>query len=295
MMKNPLVSVGIPCYNRPEGLRRTLECITGQTYRNLEIIVSDNCSPDPEVERIGREFASKDSRIEYYRQDVNRGPTYNFQFVLEKATGEYFMWAADDDECKSTYVKECILPLLMNDALVLAYSEAIIRNFNGKKEYLWPSDLNTVGLNLSERLKKVLFNQHRNTEFYGLMRTKVIQQYNLKNFFGEDHVVVFFLAMRGEFIKVKPGLFVSGEGQTGCSNELIVATLGLKKGNLYFGYLNQMKYMIKTLFRYGSDLSRCEKMNLCIIILKRYFFVKKYRKAIISGLLVLFKDIKRNI
>ena len=206
--KQPLVSVGIPTYNRPEGLRRTLECITGQTYTNLEIIVSDNCSPGEETESVVREFMDGDSRIQYFRQEFNRGPTYNFQFVLEKATGEYFMWEADDDECKSTYVKECILPLLMNDALVLAYSEAIICNFNGKNEYLWSSDLNTVGLKLNERVKKVLFNQHRNTEFYGLMRSKVIQQYTWLNFFGEDHVIVFFLAMRGEFIKVKPGLFV---------------------------------------------------------------------------------------
>ncbi|MBU4370171.1 glycosyltransferase [Patescibacteria group bacterium] len=43
-----LVSVGIPTYNRPESLRRTLECITSQTYKNLEIIISDNCSPNQE-------------------------------------------------------------------------------------------------------------------------------------------------------------------------------------------------------------------------------------------------------
>lgn len=97
MTEGPLVSVGIPCYNRPEGLRRTLECIIGQTYLNLEIIVSDNCSPDPEVERVGRGFANKDLRVQYYRQNMNDGPMPNFQFVLEKATGEYFMWAADDD------------------------------------------------------------------------------------------------------------------------------------------------------------------------------------------------------
>ena len=45
----PLVTVGIPTYNRPEGLERTLACITQQTYPNLEIIISDNCSPGPEV------------------------------------------------------------------------------------------------------------------------------------------------------------------------------------------------------------------------------------------------------
>ncbi len=56
----PLVSVGIPIYNRAKGLRRTLECITGQTYKNLEIVVSDNFSPGPEREASVREFMAKD-------------------------------------------------------------------------------------------------------------------------------------------------------------------------------------------------------------------------------------------
>ena len=70
--KNPLVSVGIPTFNRPDGLRRTLECITNQTYKNLEIIVSDNCSPGPETEAVVREFMAKDRRIQYYRQENNK-------------------------------------------------------------------------------------------------------------------------------------------------------------------------------------------------------------------------------
>ena len=97
------MSVGIPTYNRPEGLRRTLQCITGQTYKNLEIIVSDNCSPGLETEDVVREFVLKDSRIKYFRQAENQGPTFNLKFVLEKATGEYFMWAADDDEWESQF------------------------------------------------------------------------------------------------------------------------------------------------------------------------------------------------
>jgi len=105
---NPLVSVGIPTYNRPEGLRRTLKCITGQTYKNLEIIVSDNCSPGPETEVVVREFMARDSRIQYYRQGENRGPGFNFKFVFEKASGEYFMWAADDDEWEPFYAERII-------------------------------------------------------------------------------------------------------------------------------------------------------------------------------------------
>ncbi len=107
MEEEPLVSVGIPCYNRPEGLRRTLECITGQTYRNLEIIISDNCSPNPDVERVGREFADRDQRVRYIRQIENLGMENNFQFVLNEANGEYFMWACDDDTFSLDYIEKC--------------------------------------------------------------------------------------------------------------------------------------------------------------------------------------------
>src|ERR1700722_11490914 len=90
--KSPLVSVGIPTYNRADGLRRTLRDICRQTYSNLEIIVSDNASPGEETEAVIREFADTDPRIKYYRQSSNKGAIANFRFVLANSTGEYFMW-----------------------------------------------------------------------------------------------------------------------------------------------------------------------------------------------------------
>ena len=98
MENHSLVSVGIPTYNRPQGLRLALECVTLQTYKNLEIIISDNFSTNPEVELVIKEYKDKDQRIRYFRNSENIGATKNFDLVLEKATGKYFMWAADDDE-----------------------------------------------------------------------------------------------------------------------------------------------------------------------------------------------------
>jgi len=103
-----LVSVGIPTYNRPEGLRRTLECISAQTYRKLEIIVSDNCSPTAETERVTREFMARDARIRFFRQAEALGVSGNFRFVLKQAAGEFFMWAADDDEWDPDFVCQCV-------------------------------------------------------------------------------------------------------------------------------------------------------------------------------------------
>src|ERR1700688_2286292 len=104
----PLVSVGIPTYNRPVGLRRTLEFICGQTYSNIEIIVSDNASLDPGTKSVAEEFAARDERIKYFRQRANIGAMENFRFVLAKASGDYFMWAADDDEWDPRFVETCL-------------------------------------------------------------------------------------------------------------------------------------------------------------------------------------------
>lgn len=118
---DPLVSVGIPCYNRPEYLRRTLECITGQTYKNLEIVISDNCSPNPNVEKVGMEFAEKDSRVHYFRQLENFGGAFNYKFILDKCTGKFFMCAADDDEWDKDFVKILLQGLLDNNDCIVAF------------------------------------------------------------------------------------------------------------------------------------------------------------------------------
>ena len=96
-MNNELVTIGVMSYNRPELLRLTLVGITKQTYQNLEIIITDNCSPNPNVDLVIKEFAERDSRIQYYRQEKNYGAGFSSPFVLKKASGNYFMWAADDD------------------------------------------------------------------------------------------------------------------------------------------------------------------------------------------------------
>jgi glycosyltransferase involved in cell wall biosynthesis len=111
----PVVSVGIPTYNRPEGLRRTLRCICEQSYKNIEIIVSDNCSPTPESMELVGEFQQRDPRVRFFRQQPSLGAFGNFQFVLQQAKGDFFMWAADDDEWHRDYIQECLCVFTSQD------------------------------------------------------------------------------------------------------------------------------------------------------------------------------------
>lgn len=131
----PLVSVGIPTYNRPDGLKRTLECILAQTYTNLEILVSDNASPNPEVEKIAREFASRDSRIIYYRQEENKGAVFNFKFVLKQAHGKFFMWAADDDYFATTdLISKLVSTAQENNCLLVFPNVNIVNKENSQTQ-----------------------------------------------------------------------------------------------------------------------------------------------------------------
>ena len=127
----PLCSVGIPTYNRPALLAATLQEIRTQTYPNLEIIISDNASPDADVEKTCRQAAAVDRRIWYIRQEENIGPSANFEFVFRQATGQYFMWAADDDRRSLTYIEKLVAALQARPAAVLCAMEACYETSDG--------------------------------------------------------------------------------------------------------------------------------------------------------------------
>ena len=103
---NPLISIGIPTYNRADGyLRETLESALQQTYQNIEIIVSDNCSTD-NTEAYIKSFT--DSRLRYFRQAQPIIPNSNYNFCLGKARGKYFLLLHDDDTIDRDFIETCM-------------------------------------------------------------------------------------------------------------------------------------------------------------------------------------------
>ena len=109
----PRVSIGMPVYNGESFIRKALDSLLAQTFTDFELIISDNASTDG-TEAICREYAAKDKRIRYVRQTENRGAMANFQFVLNEAVGDYFMWAAADDWQTSDFIELLITELDKN-------------------------------------------------------------------------------------------------------------------------------------------------------------------------------------
>src|SRR5262249_32325356 len=105
-----LVSIGLPTYNRADLLKRAVDSLLGQTYQNIELIISDNCSSDG-TQRVCQEYAAKDRRVRYHRQKENIGLLAIASFVLREARGEYFMWPSDDDWWDPRFIEYLKKPL----------------------------------------------------------------------------------------------------------------------------------------------------------------------------------------
>ncbi|HPB47191.1 MAG TPA: glycosyltransferase family A protein, partial [Exilispira sp.] len=94
MSIDPLVSVIIPVFNRTYELKRALESVVKQSYRNLEIIVIDDCS-SVDIKSIV-DFC-KDSRINYLRNDSNKGVSFSRNRGIVQSHGEYVAFLDSDD------------------------------------------------------------------------------------------------------------------------------------------------------------------------------------------------------
>jgi glycosyltransferase involved in cell wall biosynthesis len=132
----PKVSIGLPVYNGAKYLRKTLDCLLGQTFSDFELIISDDGSTD-KTEEICKEYARRDSRVHYFRQPKNFGmPVKNFQFTLSKAVGEYFMFASHDDHWNEDFIEKMTEILNADKDCSLAFSDYKISNLQGEGEIL---------------------------------------------------------------------------------------------------------------------------------------------------------------
>lgn len=92
---NELVSIIVPAYNAEKFLKRSIEAILNQTYRNIELILINDGSTD-NTEQICLEYAAKDSRVKYFQQE-NHGQGYTRARGIKESKGEYVAFVDADD------------------------------------------------------------------------------------------------------------------------------------------------------------------------------------------------------
>jgi glycosyltransferase involved in cell wall biosynthesis len=196
---NPLqVSVGVPVYNGASGLAVALDSLINQTFRDIEIIISDNASTDATPE-ICRWYTDKDSRISCHRQSTTISVIDNFLFVLGKARAPYFMWAAHDDVRAPDFIEKLHAALTANNSAVLAFGDIVDVRRDGvvPAQFRYPEP----GAPPWRRLWIVAFS--RLHYVYGLWKTDVVRRVPWpRNDWWTDLPLMMSACMCGDFVRV---------------------------------------------------------------------------------------------
>lgn len=137
-LKHPIVSIGLPVYNGEDFLKYALDSLLSQTFRDFELIISDNASTD-NTPKICQEYVLRDKRIRYIRQNNNMGALWNFNFVLKQSNKEYFIWVSADDKLHPEFLEKNIDILEKNKNVVCSigdviYSDVVNYEFKSNNE-----------------------------------------------------------------------------------------------------------------------------------------------------------------
>lgn len=168
----PLISIGIPTYNRPAQLEQAIRSCLEQTYENIEIIVFENGSNCLQTKEILEKYSFSHSNILYKILENPIDIHQNFRNILDASSGEYFIFLADDDFFSKNFIKLLFETIESNPNVVGAYSisRQIIANDDYRDMYV-PSFL---GGKVS-RYKKYILNGD-DMIFYALYRKSVLKE-----------------------------------------------------------------------------------------------------------------------
>ena len=126
------VSVGVTVFNGALTLRRAVQSVLDQTYRNFIIHISDDASRDASAE-VGKSLAAQHSAVVFTQQPRNLGPGNNFRFLLKQASTDYFMWLAADDYLEPIYLARMVAILDADPTLVACVSRAAFVKPDGSR------------------------------------------------------------------------------------------------------------------------------------------------------------------
>lgn len=181
--RRPLVTIGIPVYNGEDYLETALADVLGQTYPDIELVISDNCSTDG-TEKICRRFAADHANVRYIRQPANIGVFRNLEYLAEAATGEYFAWLAADDGIDPAFIASLVEEFEAGPDIVLAGADVLVIDAHGQ-----PVRVDAIGSMRRERveadwprIQRELFRYNVDKRYmliYGLYRTEAVRRCSL--------------------------------------------------------------------------------------------------------------------
>ena len=157
MNKKPLVSIIIPVYKGANYLAEAIDSALAQTYKNIEIIVINDGSPDDgATERVALSYGNK---IHYIFQK-NGGVSSALNYGIEHMSGDYFSWLSHDDLYEPDKIEKEVVALASQENpnnTIICCADSLI-DADGKPIYHPTKQL--TGLYSGSRLFDIFFSQH---------------------------------------------------------------------------------------------------------------------------------------
>jgi|SRR3989344_1237284 len=205
------VSIGLPTRNGEKSIKKSVESLLSQSFKDFELIISDNASLD-HTEKICKRFAKRDKRIIYIRQKRNIGPDKNFMFVLKKAKGKYFMWAADDDWWDPNFISRLKKSLDQHLKYGVAMSSCVRIYENGeiRDKIKFSSKNSLTKLSHFKLFTKMIRGDPIHIFIYGLFRSNLLKKMTKRPFpkcMAADRVFMCQTALTARFYSLSDFLY----------------------------------------------------------------------------------------
>ncbi len=224
----PLVSIGVPTYNRQEKLNSTIAYLTNQSYKNVEIIVSDNHSSDIKVSLFLKQISTEDNRIKFFIQKENIEIEPNFNFVYKQATGDYFMWMADDDIFDHNYIEKCVDYLEKNKDYILCSGTS--KYFSNEGQFLFQEKKIQLDYKIPfVRMFVYFIKVRKNGIFYGVHRNNLNFENPIQKHVGGDWNHMARIALLGKIYTLED-VFINRSDDGGSANRQRITTRWNAKG-----------------------------------------------------------------
>ena len=125
-MNQELVSIIMPTYNSSKHVAKSIDSILNQTYRNWELIITDDCSTDDTI-KILNSYSNKDNRIKVYKFEVKKGAGHSRNHSIEKSQGRYLAFC-DSDDCWMPEKLEKQIKLMQDKKCCLSFTSYFERD-----------------------------------------------------------------------------------------------------------------------------------------------------------------------